>query len=106
MALTRRRHPAQLSEPAPQPSHAAVAAPALSWPEAFLATTVVVASFGYHYLLISHGTDPATAVRYVLMIAAPLVALILPGSVLGSGARSVCRAAAAVLTHLGGGGSQ
>ncbi|MGW6123094.1 hypothetical protein ACWFRF_28915 [Nocardia sp. NPDC055165] len=85
--------------PTPQPPTRA-----LSWPEAFLASTIVVAGFVYHYLLVARGTDPLLAVQYLMAIAIPLVGLVLPSTVLGGAVRAVCRMLGVVFSSLGGGG--
>ncbi|MFE3195913.1 hypothetical protein ACFXHA_43425 [Nocardia sp. NPDC059240] len=85
--------------PAPEPPASAV-----SWPVAVLASVVVVAGLGYHYLLIMHGIAPAQATRDLLTTAVPLVALVLPASSLGTAARTLCRAAATILGKIGSGG--
>ncbi|MFI1241437.1 hypothetical protein [Nocardia salmonicida] len=75
----------------------------MSWPTAFLASIIVMASFSYHYMLISAGIDPIQAVHYLLLIVVPVVALVLPTSVVATGVRAVFRLLSTVLGHLGGG---
>lgn len=110
VSMRRRQRQAQPSaEPSPisiAPTSQPPAPAALSWPEAFLAATIVVAGFVYHYLLVARGTDPVLAVQYLMAIAVPLVGLVLPSSVLGGAARSVCRTLGAIFSSLGGGGSR
>lgn len=62
-----------------------------------------MSSFSYHYLLIARGIDPVQAVHYLLLIVVPIVALVLPTSVVATGVRAVFRLLSAVLGHLGGG---
>ncbi|WP_280357494.1 hypothetical protein [Nocardia otitidiscaviarum] len=75
----------------------------MSWPAAFLAAVIVVSGLSYHYLLVTHGEDPLQAAQYLLVIAVPLIALILPASSIGAAARAVCRVLALVLGKLGDG---
>ncbi|MFE3447069.1 hypothetical protein ACFXNW_28890 [Nocardia sp. NPDC059180] len=108
MSTSRRERPDQYSpDPSISTSPAGPAAPgSLSWPEAFLAAVIVLAGFTYHYLSVRQGTDPAQAVRYLIAIAVPLVALVLPSTVLGGATRAVCRALGAVFSNLGNGGTR
>lgn len=93
--LRRQRHdlesavPSSLAVTSP-PLAAPVAS--LSWPEAFLTAIIVVAGFASHVFLVSHGTAPGDAVKSLMAIAIPLVALVLPNAVLGALARGVRRA--------------
>ncbi|WP_433527750.1 hypothetical protein ACQPZ2_44225 (plasmid) [Nocardia pseudovaccinii] len=77
--------------------------PVVSWPAAFLASVVVVASFSYHYMLITHGVDPLRAVQYLMAIVVPVTVLVLPSSAVGAGTRAVFRFLGAVFGNLGGG---
>ncbi|MEV0048766.1 hypothetical protein AB0H60_35605 [Nocardia rhamnosiphila] len=97
------QHPSETSAPT-NPAGPPVPA-SLSWPEAFLAAVIVLAGFTYHYLSVKQGTDPTQAVRYLMAIAVPLVALVLPSTVLGGATRAVCRALGAVFSNLGNGGT-
>ncbi|WP_189022486.1 hypothetical protein [Nocardia rhizosphaerihabitans] len=107
MSLRLRQRHAQPPDPSPisiAPTPQPATRPALSWPESFLAATIVVAGFVYHYLLVARGTDPLLAVQYLMAIAVPLVGLVLPSTVLGGAARAVCRLLGALFNSLGSGG--
>lgn len=93
--LRRQRHDLESSVPSsPQITSPPLPAPAtsLSWPEAFLTAIIVVAGFASHVFLVSHGTTPGEAVKSLMAIAIPLVALVLPNAVLGALARGLRRA--------------
>ncbi|MFI6170076.1 hypothetical protein ACIBCN_25065 [Nocardia sp. NPDC051052] len=81
-------------------------APAVSWPSAFLTAVIVVAGLGYHFMLVARGVEPERAVKYLMMIAIPLVSLALPSSAAGIAVRTVCRLLGSALGAQGSGGAR
>ncbi|OXR40234.1 hypothetical protein B7C42_07659 [Nocardia cerradoensis] len=65
---------------------------------------IVVAGLCYHYLLVMRGVDPVRAVEYLMMIAVPLTAIVLPASSIGAAVRMACQLLGTAFGALGGGG--
>ncbi|MEV0360641.1 hypothetical protein AB0H71_31755 [Nocardia sp. NPDC050697] len=92
------RPPTAVAPPVPDSS----APPSVSWPSAFLASVIVIGGLSYHYLSVERGVDPVQALRYLLVIAVPLVVLVLPASSAGAAVRALCRFLGVILASAGG----